>query len=45
MNKRFELRYGKFGAYFYDTFTGMDMGLMEVLERLNGEYVEQSVFN
>lgn len=32
---RFELRQGKFGPYFYDTFGACDMPLSEVLATLN----------
>jgi len=32
-----ELRYGRFGAYFYDDETQTDLGLGEVLIRLNDE--------
>jgi hypothetical protein len=34
---RYELRYGKFGPYFFDTKTNRDMGLYDVLLELNQE--------
>lgn len=35
MTKRYEIRTGKFGQYFYDSKTGKDMPLDHVLELLN----------
>lgn len=36
MSKRYEIRQGKFGAYFHDThYNGFDMPLEIVLEKLN----------
>lgn len=36
MSERFELRMGKFGAYYYDRKTKRDLTLKEVLFILNG---------
>ena len=38
---RYELRNGKFGMYFYDTLTGQDLSLREVLDKLNNGECEQ----
>ena len=35
MSKRYELRIGKFGMYFYDTFSDEDVSLQDVLHILN----------
>ncbi len=34
-NDRYEIKYGKFGAYFYDKDENTDMTLKDVLEKLN----------
>ena len=35
MGERYEIRYGKWGAYFYDNRTKKDMPLEEVLSVMN----------
>ena len=35
MHKRYELRVGKFGVYFYDSVEKKDMSLESVLELIN----------
>jgi len=35
MTRRYELRSGKFGMYFYDTESVVDLSLESVLEKLN----------
>lgn len=37
MSTRYELRQGKYGIYFYDTYAEEDLTLDEVISLLNGE--------
>lgn len=39
--KRFEIRTGKYGQYFYDAYDQMDMSLIEVLDILNWWHSDQ----
>ena len=36
MGNRYELRTGKFGCYFYDTWNNESVSLQEVLDMMNG---------
>ena len=41
MRERFELREGKWGMYFHDTYNGNDLPLKEVLDFLNAKSSEE----
>lgn len=43
MGNRYELKYGKFGAYYYDSETDKDLNLEDVLGLLNSTSIPKEI--